>query len=177
MIYDKVLMIDSLDIQTPRYDNDFDAPMLFHTGGENSKQLAGEVIVPCFKRRRQDWDEIMIKLLGRCKKSVLHVDKLDSNLYDIAHELFYTHTGDPKIQNVVAHHDADVQELEFPPFEIFTTKHCPKDVLFLLPPPGYTGVVPVKTLDNKQGMAVVNSSLIVKIHCRRASLIDAMLML
>lgn len=160
MIYTKVLIVDVLDTQIPQYNGDPDEIHFVYAGDDRVKKYSSKsVLVPCFQQDNLDWDGVLMKLLNKCNQNTMRVRRPSWKMWDKAQEIIAEKRT--TMLNIVTHPDIDFE----PPCmtNVYTTPHCPKNLMFILPPPEWLGVVPIKTIVNTQGMAIMNSSLVIKV--------------
>jgi hypothetical protein len=179
MIYQEVLMVDMLNGMAPKYEVR-EMERVFYYAGNNTikKQLNREEIkVPMFAYYAQDWDQVLIELLNKCNQNIIQCKEPNWNMWCKAKDVYSKE--DMSFASIITHTDVD---FEVPPLtKALITPFCPKDTMFVLPAANYLGVAPVQ--DTDQGMAVINSSLVVKIQkpkpkpVRRESLLDILVML
>lgn len=179
MIYQEVLMIDMLNGMAPKYEVR-EMERVFYYAGNNTikKQLnLEEISVPMFEYYAQDWDQVLIELLNKCNQNIIQCKEPNWNMWTKVRDVFSKH--ELPFTSIITHDDVD---FEVPPLtKTIITPFCPKDTMFVLPRPECLGVAPVEHTD--QGMAVINSSLVVKIQkpkpkpVRRESLLDILVML
>ena len=172
-------MVDILNGMAPHYDVR-DKERVFYYAGDNTikKQFNREEIkVPLFEYYAQDWDQVLIELLMKCNQNIIQCKEPNWNMWCKAKDVYSKE--EMSFASIITHTDVD---FEVPPLtKTLITPFCPKDTMFVLPRPEYLGIAP--TEGTKQGMTVINSSLVVKIQkpkpkpVRRESLLDILVML
>lgn len=171
-------MVDMLNGMAPRYEHDSKEKVYYYAGNNIVKKHTGieEISVPMFLYYAQDWDRVLIELLTKCNQNIIQCKEPNWNMWTKVRDVFSKH--ELTFTSIITH-DVD---FEVPPFtKALITPFCPKDTMFVLPAANYLGVSP--TEDTRQGMAVINSSLVVKIQkpnpkpVRRESLLDILVML
>ena len=179
MIYQEVLMVDMLNGMAPRYEHDSKEKVYYYAGNNIIKKHTGieEISVPMFEYYAQDWDQVLIELLMKCSQNIIQCKEPNWNMWCKAKDVYSKE--EMSFASIITHTDVD---FEVPPLtKALITPFCPKDTMFVLPAANYLGVAPVQ--DTDQGMAVINSSLVVKIQkpkpkpVRRESLLDILVML
>jgi hypothetical protein len=179
MIYQEVLMVDMLNGMAPRYEHDSKEKMYYYAGNNIVKKHTDieEITVPLFEYYAQDWDQILIELLNKCNQNIIQCKEPNWNMWCKVDDVYAKE--EIPFTSIITHTDVD---FEVPPLtKVLITSFCPKDTMFVLPAPNYLGIAP--TTDARQGMAVINSSLVVKIKkpkpkpVRRESLLDILVML
>lgn len=151
-------MVDILDTQLPQYDGDPDDIQFVYVGDDRVKKCSSEsVLVPCFQQ--DDWDRILMKLLNKCNQNTMQIKRPGWKLWNKALAIFGERNS--TMQNIITHPDIDFE----PPImtNVFTTPHCPKNLMFILPPPDWLGVVAIKAITNAHGMAIMNPSQVIKV--------------
>lgn len=159
-IYESVLLVDELppDIVST-YTVDPDEVKFYYAGGDRVDKCSDEnVFVPLIVEPNQDWNMILMKLLNKCNKTNIRVKQPTWNLWNKAQEIFAEH--DTVMTNIIAHPGVVSQTPILT--GVFTTEHCPKNLMFILPPPDCLGVVP--RTGTAQGMAIINPSLVIKVR-------------
>ena len=160
VIYKNILLVDNLVGNAPRYEVDNTETHFCYFGNDVIKKWSKkeEILVPCVEEENQDWDMILMKLLARCGRVRMESSRIDYTLWNKVDNIFQK--NNVLMQNIITHPD-----IEFEPpslMGVFKTPHCPKNQMLILPPPQFLGVIPMES-KTKHGMAVLNSSLVVKV--------------
>lgn len=174
-------MVEEIDTQIPEYEADTSESWFYYNGRDKLRKSRNQnFVVPCFKENGQDWDAILMGLLNNCNKSIIKTKQFEEEILDIADDIFVKY-GVFSCKNIIAHPDNEFKLHDVA--RVFVTEHCPNNMMFILPPPELIGVVPCNKLEQKQGMAIVDSRLVIKVKLPtpqpkpHISLLDALIML
>lgn len=154
------MLVDYLYGFPSKYEADTRETQFCYFGNDVIKKQSNkdDLFIPCVEEENRDWDMILMKLLARCGRARIESSRLDDTLWNKVDKIF--EQKEVVMQNIITHPD-----IEFEPpslMRVFKTPHCPKNQMLILPPPQFLGVIPMET-KTKQGMGILNSSLVVKV--------------
>jgi len=155
------LFVDYLYGFPSKYEADSREVQFYYFGNNVIKKQSNkdDLFVPCVEEANQDWDMILMKLLARCGRAKIESSQLDYTLWNKVDKIFKQ--KEVMMQNIITHPDIEFESPSL--MGVFKTPHCPKNQMLILPPSYFLGVIPIET-KTKQGMAILNSSLVVKIR-------------